>query len=238
MSDWHLKPMAAFDLETTGVDVETDRVVTAAVIRIDPATGDTRTRTWLADPGVEIPAEATAVHGISTEQARAEGRPADEVVREIGAELAELTDKEIPIVAFNAAFDLTLIDREMARHGDSTDFGGRMRVVDPMVLDRQVDRYRRGSRTLVDVCAHYEIRLAPGEAHGCEADALAAARLAWRLGSTRPELAAMTADDLHQAQRLWRSEQAASFEAYLRRSKDPGAVIERAWPLVPRPAAD
>ncbi|MBB5433893.1 exonuclease domain-containing protein [Nocardiopsis composta] len=233
MSDWHLRPMAAFDLETTGTDVETDRVVTAAVIRIDPSTGGKQVRSWLADPGVEIPVEASDIHGVTTERARAEGRPAAEVLGEIAAELTELTDKEVPLVAFNAAFDLTLLDRELTRHGSPTDFGGRMRVIDPMVLDRQIDRYRKGSRRLVDVCAHYGIRLDPGDAHGCEADALAAARLAWRLGSTRPELAAMDIDDLHQAQRAWRAEQAASLEAYLRRAKDPQAVVERDWPLIP-----
>ena len=69
---WHDGPLVGFDTETTGVDVATDRIVTAAVVTRD-ATG-TRARTWLIDPGVPIPPAATAVHGITTEQARTEGR--------------------------------------------------------------------------------------------------------------------------------------------------------------------
>ena len=48
---------------------------------------------WLADPGVEIPLQASAVHGITTERARAEGRPAAEVVAEIVAALSGLFDR-------------------------------------------------------------------------------------------------------------------------------------------------
>ena len=84
---WHTRPMAAFDVETTGLDVEGDRIVTAALWRIDPARGTKDVTTWFADPGVEIPQAATEIHGITTERARAEGRPAVEVVTEIAAAL-------------------------------------------------------------------------------------------------------------------------------------------------------
>lgn len=47
---------ATFDLETTGVDVTTARIVTASLILLDPQGNVVRRGEWLADPGVEIPA--------------------------------------------------------------------------------------------------------------------------------------------------------------------------------------
>lgn len=70
---WISGPLLAFDLETTGTDVETDRIVTAAVVRLEADGSVSRERTWLLDPGVAIPEQASAIHGISTERARAHG---------------------------------------------------------------------------------------------------------------------------------------------------------------------
>lgn len=70
---WHRAPMMAFDLETTGTSPATDRIVTAAVLHIHPAEGRVERHEWLLNPGVAIPEEATAVHGVTTEQALAHG---------------------------------------------------------------------------------------------------------------------------------------------------------------------
>ncbi|MDD5720632.1 MAG: exonuclease domain-containing protein, partial [Candidatus Krumholzibacteria bacterium] len=56
------RPLVCFDLETTGIDVQRDRIVQIALIRIEP-TGQRRSFTSLVNPGVPIPAAATAVHG-------------------------------------------------------------------------------------------------------------------------------------------------------------------------------
>lgn len=243
--NWHLGRMAAFDLETTGVDPETARVVTACVALVGGGQA-TQARTWVADPGVEIPAEAAAIHGYDTERARAEGQPAAGVVEEITAALAAAVSDGVPLVAMNARYDLTVLDREcrrtglvplVDRHGALWAGGsGPAPVIDPFVLDRATDRYRAGSRTLTALCEHYRVRL--DGAHDSAADALAAARVAWRLGSTVPDLAVMPLDELHRAQVRWAAEQAESLAAHFRRSpgKEPLAESVRAeWPLVPAP---
>ncbi|MFT4305347.1 MAG: 3'-5' exonuclease, partial [Microbacterium sp.] len=81
------RQVGVFDLETTGVDVVHDRIVTAHVGLLSADGTVIRRDDWLADPGVEIPAAATAVHGVTTAQARADGRPAHEVVAEVVAAL-------------------------------------------------------------------------------------------------------------------------------------------------------
>jgi DNA polymerase-3 subunit epsilon len=233
---WHDRRLAAFDLETTGIDSESDRIVTAAVSLV----GDGRPKVlhaWLLDPGVEIPAGASAVHGISTERARAEGSRPRDAIGEIVAVLAEQLLAGVPIVAFNARFDLTCLDRDARRHGIVPlieRVGGHdgMLVIDPFVLDKQVDRFRKGKRTLGAVCAHYSVPLE--DAHAADADALAAARVAWRLGEAFPELRAAELAALHRQQIAWAAEQAASFEDYLRRNGREER-IEPAWPLVPLP---
>ena len=70
-SAWPFGPLLGFDTETTGVNPSHDRLVTAALIRRTerPIGGDRQqlVTTWLADPGVEIPKAASAVHGVTTD---------------------------------------------------------------------------------------------------------------------------------------------------------------------------
>ncbi|GHJ04733.1 3'-5' exonuclease [Streptomyces olivaceus] len=228
---WHLGRMAGFDLETTGPDPLTARIVTACVVQV----GDkqpTQTANWLTDvDGHDIPAEASAVHGITTERAHKEGADLRQAVEEILGALTQVTLSGIPIVAMNARYDLTLLDREAARYGfDPLPAGP---VIDPFVIDKEVDRYRPGKRNLTALCEHYQVPL--DGAHAADADAIAACRVAWRQGSTNPKLAAMSLDELHNAQIWWAAEQAASLQEHFRKTR-PDAVVEGAWPLIPRQA--
>jgi DNA polymerase-3 subunit epsilon len=230
---WHGGPLAGFDLETTGTEPFEARIVTAAVVEV---TGDevTGRRTWLADPGVLIPAQASAVHGISNERAAAEGRQAREVVAEVGQALRDFRARGVPVVAYNAPFDLTLIGAELARHG-LPPLGEVGPVIDPYTIDRAIDRYRRGKRTLEAVCAEYGVLLEG--AHQAAADALAAVRVAVAIAGRHPEVAALTPGELHERQIAWYAEWAEDFEGFLRRKGNTEAVIERDWPLrAQRPA--
>jgi DNA polymerase-3 subunit epsilon len=238
MTSWHERILVSFDCETTGVDVETDRIVTAAVITINPRTGDVDTREWLADPGIDIPEGATAVHGITTEMARSGGRPATEVVGAIAAALDAGWQAGATAVVYNAPYDLSLLGREMTRHDVILPGGGRLQlgpVVDPMCLDKHYDRYRKGSRKLVDVARHYDIHLSEMDAHGAAADALAAARVAWKLARKYPELGAMTHEQLHTAQVGWYREQAISLARHFA-SQGKTEHVPTEWPIRPVPA--
>lgn len=224
---WWDGPLVGFDLETTGPDPETAQIVTACVVET-LARGGTDSLTWLADPGVEISEGAVAVHGITTEQARAEGRPARDVIGEILDELRRLTaEYGRPLVAFNAVFDFTVLDREARRHG-LTPLDPEP-VIDPFVLDKQADRYRRGSRKLVDVARHYGVDLT--DAHTADADALAAVQVARAIG--RQHQPPADAHHLHLGQIHWRREQCESLQDFLRRTKDQKAIVDPTWPVHP-----
>ncbi len=231
---WHLRRLAAFDIETTGTDPERDRIVTAAVSLVGAGV-EGRHWAWLVDPGVEIPAGASAVHGISTVRARADGIPPRAAVEEITCILSAHLRDGVPIVAFNARFDLTILDREARRYGlvplaDRVGGVDRLIVIDPFVLDKQVDRFRKGKRTLEAVCEHYRVRL--DQAHAANADALAAARVAYRLASSIAELRDADLRSLHAQQVEWAAQQAASLQDYFADVGRPERV-EGAWPVVP-----
>jgi len=100
--------------------------------------------------------------------------------------------------------------------------------VDPSVLDKRVDRYRRGKRTLGVTAAHYGVP--HSEAHSAAGDAIATVGLARAIGAMYPEVGDLTPLDLHAAQVLWHAEDAASLEAYFRR-KGREEAVERRWPL-------
>ncbi|MGV9560341.1 exonuclease domain-containing protein [Streptomyces sp. NPDC003401] len=230
---WHRELLIGFDLETTGTDPREARIVTGAVIEVRDGQV-VEAREWLADPGVEIPAEAVAVHGISNERANSEGRPAAEVADAIADVLTSHWRAGVPVVAYNAAFDLTLLSAELRRHGLPSlrdRLGGLdpAPVVDPYTVDRRVDRYRRGKRNLEAVCAEYDVTL--DAAHDARADALAAARLARAIAERHPEVAALGPAELHRRQIEWYAAWAADFQDFLRRKGDADAVIDGVWPV-------
>jgi DNA polymerase-3 subunit epsilon len=231
---WHKGPLMGFDLETTGVNVETDRIVTAAIVDIRPGQ-PTRIRTWLVNPGIDIPEGATAVHGISTEKARAEGQHPSVALEEIALELTVALVGGTPIVAFNASFDLSMLDRELLRYklGGLADrmvsYDLVMPVLDPHVLDKRFDTYRKGKRTLTATCEAYGLFME--HAHAADADAIAACRLLFKLASKYNLPAEFTLDEIHEAQIEWRAEQAASLADYFRRKGQDASDVDGSWPL-------
>ncbi len=222
---WY-ETLGVFDLETTGIDTDTSRIVSAYVGVID-GEGEARGVSWLADPGVEIPEQASAVHGITTERARAEGREASEVVAEIVAVLRSLLAQNVPVVIYNAAYDLTLLNRECLRYGIEplTDPSP---IIDPLVIDRAMDRYRKGKRTLEITAEFYGVQLT--DAHDAQADAVAAGRVAQAISLRYFEELGHDVHALHELQVAWAAESAQSFQEYMRRTKDPEFVAEGVWP--------
>ncbi|WEH14643.1 3'-5' exonuclease [Streptomyces sp. VNUA24] len=229
---WHRQLLIGFDLETTGTDPREARIVTGAVIEVRDGERIGH-REWLADPGVEIPEEAVGVHGITNARAVAEGRPADRVADAIADVLVSYWRTGVPVVAYNAAFDLSLLSAELRRHAlpSLRDRLGTdpAPVIDPYTIDRSVDRYRRGKRNLEAVCGEYGVAL--DSAHDASADALAAARLARAIAERHPKVAALGPAELHRRQIEWYAEWAADFQAFLRRKGDPEAVVDATWPL-------
>ncbi|MGZ8804282.1 MAG: exonuclease domain-containing protein [Microbacterium sp.] len=242
MDHWQGEPLAlftapewtrvlgVFDLETTGVDVRNDRIVTAHVGVLDAAGTALSSLDWLADPGVPIPEGATAIHGISTERARSEGRPSRMVVSEVLDALRSLFEAGLPVVAYNAPYDFSLLKYEALRHG-LTPIDSPSPVIDPLVVDKTYDRSRRGKRTLSVVAEHYAVRL--DGAHEAAADAIAAGRVAQALAERFAPWLPATASELHARQIGWARAQAASLTEYFIAigRLDPDDELDGSWPI-------
>ncbi|AYD89356.1 DNA polymerase III subunit epsilon [Actinomyces lilanjuaniae] len=241
---WTDGPLLGLDTETTGVDPARDHLVTAALVWRGPATGQEararHVRTWLADPGVEIPEAAAAVHGITTEQARGAGSPPAQVLRELTAELVTALRAGTPVVVFNASFDLTLLDHELVRHHLPTleeQLGHPPApVVDPLVMDRAADRFRRGKRRLSDLCEVYGVT-PDTTLHTAEVDVAATLDVLEAMVQTHPVLARLEVDELVAWQAREHRRWAESFNAWLARTNPSRRPVPLQWPVPEPPAA-
>lgn len=220
--------LAVFDTETTGVDTTQARIVSANVSLLGPSGQAIERYDWLLDPGVEIPTQAANVHGITTEVARASGIDAAVGVQQIVEVLSEMTERGFPIVVYNAPYDLTLLAAEAHRY-EVTRPAEWSPVLDPLVIDKQCDRYRKGKRTLEVVAPHYGVTI--GNAHDAGDDAIAAGRVLQCIARKYADVLPTELDELHLAQVEWAAAQAASFQKYMRRVRDPNFVADGNWPV-------
>lgn len=215
----------AFDTETTGVDVVNDRIVSASCVRLH-GREVVASRDWLVNADVDIPTEASAVHGITTERMRAEGIAPAVALREIASALQQAWTDNCIVVVMNAPFDLHLLQHELQRNDlPKLKLGT---ILDPLVLDRFFDRYRSGPRTLGALALRYGVTLT--EAHTSRADAIAAGLIGRELVARhmptleRLENTAALNDFQQRAYAAW----AENFARYLRQQRRPVNITP--WP--------
>ncbi len=227
MPEW-ANIIAVFDTETTGIAPETTRIVSAHVSVLNAHGEVEQPLNWLIDCGIDIPEQATAVHGITTERMRAEGTPATESISEILTTLSRLLDSGIPVVAYNASYDFTILDREAQRYNLSA-LSTPKPIVDPLIIDKQMDKFRKGKRTLEATAAHYGVDLTG--AHDASVDAIAAGRVAQAIGKKFAADLAFPAEELHDLQVQWAKEQAESYATWRRSQNLPVYPGDGLWPV-------
>lgn len=232
---WADQTMYGFDTETTGVDVFTDRIVSATIVKRVPD-AEPVTRTWLINPGVPIPEAATKVHGITTEQVQADGMEPALAIADITDTVVGILRSGMPLVAFNAAYDLSILESECRRY-EIPGLAGvpLLSVIDPFVLGKGMDhikdhKFVKGRKfTLPELCDRYRVPFE--ETHDATADASGAARLAAAIGRSDSYLADMGPAALHQLQVTWRR----SLQKNLRDFFDKNGTVhdgcDGGWPL-------
>lgn len=237
---WYLDPITVFDLETTGVDTRNDRIVTGYVATLWPARLGARVQVdarVFANPEYPIHPKATEAHGITNAMAEERGAWAPDVVEALAIAVARAMGAGFPVVVFNGAFDFTMLHFECLRHGKPTvaellgcAAGAIAPVIDAHVIDKFVEPYRRGSRTLEATCLRWGVRI--DGAHDASFDAMAAGRLVYVLGKRFKHIGDTPLSVLHDQQVTWRRIQAMGLQDYFRNKKGQrDAVVDPCWPV-------
>ena len=151
------KPIVFFDLETTGIQIASDRIVEISILKVFP-NGNKESNTWLVNPEIEISKEASDIHGITNERVVTEP-----TYKELALEVSEMI-KGCDLAGFNSnRFDIPLLAEEMLRA--DVDFDMKNRVA----IDVQVIFHKKEQRTL---SAGYKFYCDKDltDAHSAEAD--------------------------------------------------------------------
>lgn len=138
------RPMVFFDLETTGTDITSDRIVEISMVKVMP-NGEEIVKTRRINPEMPIPAEATAVHHISDDDVRNEP-----TFRQVAKSLREFV-QGCDFCGFNSnRFDLPLLAEEFLRVGVDVDFFRRAQYIDVQNIF-----HKKEERTLVAAYRFY-----------------------------------------------------------------------------------
>lgn len=214
-----------FDVESTGIDVFNDRIV-QLFIGIADGNGDlVEQYEWLIDPGIEVPEEASNVHGFTTEFLRENGVDPQGAL-EAALEVFEAYE-DVPWVAFNLNYDLSILTSEFWRHGIVAGFGQNavenVQLIDGLVIDRAKDKFRKGKRKLEFMAAHYGIPFDPEAAHNAAYDVEVTAKVTRAIVN---KYGMMSNEEQAIAYKEW----AHGLETYLKRT-DESASVDGNWPL-------
>ncbi len=173
---WEFEEAVVVDVETTGLNANTDRVVSVAAIRakfsdlhVNQKVLSSDAFIELIDPQRNIPIGTTKVHGISNEDVR--GKP---IFQEIAHDLRNFVG-ERPIIAHNASFDKRFLDAEFKRSGVRS-----LRTNGRYCTMKRYQRFtgRRQGSKLDDVVASLGLGARKGKVHGALEDAELALKIA------------------------------------------------------------
>lgn len=154
------RPICFFDLETTGIEVAKDRIVEIAIFKVYP-NGNKESKTWLVNPTIPIPAQSTAVHGITNEKVANEP-----TFKELSSQIYAMI-KDSDLAGFNSdRFDIPLLAEELLRAEVDFDMKNRVSV------DIQTIFHKKEERTLSAAYKFY-CNQTLENAHSAEADTMA-----------------------------------------------------------------
>lgn len=215
-----------FDTETTGVDTDEDRIVQLVIATADREGNLLAHREWLIDPGIQIPEEATEVHGLTNAYLEANGEYPGTALEEALAFFEQY--EPLTWVAYNLNYDLSILKAEFERHLLLDIWWmTQMRLFDPLVVDRAKDRYRKGNRKLMTVAEHYGVDYDPDKLHNALYDVEITAKVAAKVAKKYGIPSNSEQAEMHRA---W----AENFERWLNSQLDEDqepVMIEKSWPL-------
>lgn len=208
-----------FDTESTGLDVDRDRILSAALVTVLPNKSFESVELFL-NPGVEISKESEAVHGLSKEFIEKNGLPPFYQLEKISQALNEADE----IIIYNAPYDYPLLVNELKRWGlPKLNRDVSSKIIDPLVLDRHYDKYRKGRRNLESIADHYEVEI-KGNLHDAVTDVETMLRVFDKMSNKYPHFLQMSTEDRFNSQALWHKHWAENFNNWKKEE-----IIDRNW---------
>ena len=154
------KPLCVFDLETTGTNVGKDRIVEISILKVHPD-ASRESRTWLVNPQMYIPKEASEVHGIWDDDVKDAPK-----FEEIAPKIMEMLNGS-DLGGFNSnRFDVPLLAEELLRAGTDFDIN-KFKLIDAQTIFHKMEP-RNLTAAYKFYCGKDLI-----DAHSAEADTLA-----------------------------------------------------------------
>ena len=149
-----------FDLETTGIDIAKDRIVEISMVKVMP-NGEEIVKTRRINPGMPIPPESTAIHGITDEDVK-DCPKFKEIAKSLAAQI-----EGCDLAGFNSnRFDIPMLAEEFLRAGVDVDLNRRK------FIDVQTIFHKMEQRNLTAAYKFY-CNKDLANAHSAEADTMA-----------------------------------------------------------------
>lgn len=223
--------LLGFDTETTGIAAGRDAIVSATLVLRDPAKGHEgdAIASWIINPHRPMNPRASEVNGFTDEFLAEHGEEPTVAVEAIAALIAAAQARRIPLLAYNAPFDVHMLEGDLKRWDLETlderqAAAGRapmpLLVVDPLVIDRKVSK-RKGKRTLTDTTFYYGVE-PHGDFHDATADTIAAVDLIAPMATLYPQVGGIALGDLMAWQHAAYADWKESFNQWLAsRGKSP-----------------
>lgn len=237
----HEVPIVSFDFETTDIDKHTSGIVQYGIAAQLTPDGPIKRTGGIVNCPERINPGAEKIHGISEEDKQLYGIDIEKMLDILTKSFSWAHTKGGIIVAMNMQFDWTVLTMTALRHHWKPHphaFVQKADLYDPLVVDRKLERYRKGPKNLETLLDLYGLRdelVNADVAHEAARDAEAALLISREQLGIYEDLARIPRGNVTETMHVWHAEWADRYEEHLDKTGQQHKHIERDWPFIPVP---
>jgi len=215
---WPNRSFIALDTESTGLDFENDRPIQVGMA-VFLKSQLIWTFNWYSNTSRPSNPDALAVHKIEDKWRQDNGIHPREIMQHVLQLFNRCSERNVPVIAFNAPFDFTMICKEMQRFSMKLNTD-RLYVIDPLVIDRHYEKnvpvFTKPFMRLGQMAARYGLS-AP--THNALDDAICAGYLAAAQSVHHSAIRTGSPRELHERQCIWYKDFVAKVHSFANKKK-------------------